>query len=124
MATPITGFDFPIRFSADGHISRAAYDRKLLANMKNIVLTTLTTRVMRPAFGLAITGSLFSKLDNIDLEDARVEIKDAIRIFEPRVTVNSVTLIRDYDTSSIKVTISYQANNLGFSVSRTETFGV
>lgn len=124
MISEIKGLNFPIRFSSSGNLSRANGSDKLLANMKNIILTRLRERVMRPSFGLSLADEILKKHSTISHTMIKREIKEAITLYESRVVLHDVEVIFDEDTSTLRVTLRYTPKALGYQTTTDVTFGV
>jgi len=90
--------------SADLKIS---YDEKAIFNsIRNIFNTKKGQKILNPAFGLDLEMFLF---DNISKDNADIigrTIYEELGIYEPRITVDSVTVIARPADYEYKITIS------------------
>jgi phage baseplate assembly protein W len=89
-STPV-GFHFPFSKRADGFPSADGPPNIYASTIKQILLTLPGERVMRQTFGSNLKALLFSPMPSAILEDAiKTAIRDSIRIWEPRVALQSV----------------------------------
>ena len=93
---PITRDVIPLK--NESAISRA---------VKNLVLTHLQERPFNPALGSRIGESLFELMDAGSAAIINDEITNTIDNFEPRVKLQDVKAIPDYDNHQFDVTITY-----------------
>lgn len=89
MAEP-RGIDFPFRADTGGFPEPADGLDLIGASIKQILLTELGERLMRPTFGSRIREYLFENIDDVLLEVIRAEVARAILANEPRVLLISV----------------------------------
>jgi len=100
--------------SASFQINPLNYDLIALRNenaiarsIRNLVLTVPGERPFNPALGSEVYRLLF---ENFDLQTAfaiQTQIKNTISNFEPRVSIDSVTVTPDIDAHEFNVTITY-----------------
>lgn len=114
MLQQIKGIDFPFRFSGAGNFVSATQDRKLIANLKMIITTSLNQRVMRPSFGVPSEDLLFTKLESISTIEIEGDIKEAIRTYEPRVKLIGISVMRNDLESKFEIEIQFKQKSLGF----------
>ena len=101
--------------SSSFQVSPLTYDLLALKNenaiarsLKNLVLTTPGERFFQPELGSRVSKLLFEPLDNIIASEVRDEIENVITRFEPRVALDSVTAVPDFDNGELNVTIRYR----------------
>ena len=100
--------------SASFQINPLNYDLIALHNenaiarsIRNLVLTVPGERPFNPALGSEVYRLLF---ENFDLQTAfaiQTQIENTISNFEPRVSIDSVTVTPDIDVHEFNVTITY-----------------
>jgi phage baseplate assembly protein W len=76
-------------------------------SIRNIVFTIPGERYFDPFFGSDINKSLFENLNDISASILRDQIRNSIENYEPRVSLNDVTVTPNYDENSYDVTIVY-----------------
>ncbi len=86
----------------------ALKDRSAIArSLKNIVLTGRGEKFFDPDFGSGVSESLFENLDEVTALAIRDEIEYSIINYEPRVDLDNVDVIPDYDGNQYFVIITY-----------------
>ena len=108
----IRGLSFPMKFTQRGGLGTSQKAQKLFDNIKNIVTTTVNSRVMRPTYGIPSEDLLFSKMRTETPMELRSDIIEAITLYEPRVRLTKVDVTAD--ESSYNVKVSFRVNGLGF----------
>ena len=73
----------------------------------NLLLTNKGERLFQPELGSGIYGTLFEPLDYGTAGLIRAEIVDTIGRYEPRINVNNVIVIPDFDGNGYTVELSY-----------------
>ena len=85
--------------------------------VKNLVLTNFSEKPFQPRFGGNLNSFLFALNTDIDDDDLREQIIQAIEIFEPRIQVLNIdTNLRD-DSHEIKVTVTFKMINTSETIS-------
>ena len=82
-------------------------DTAIARSIRNLVLTTPGERFFNPTLGSKISDILFDNLDDISAAALRDEIEETIIRFEPRVKLDDVKVVPDYDNNEFNVTVSY-----------------
>ncbi len=86
----------------------ALKDRTAIArSLKNIVLTGRGEKFFDPDFGSGVSESLFENLDEVTALAIKDEIEYSIVNYEPRVDLDNVDVIPDYDGNQYFVIITY-----------------
>ena len=102
MANKIKGIAVPMVFDITGYPAASEDNRCLHDSIFTILNTTPGERVMRPTFGCWLRRIIHENLDVVSAVMAEVEIRRALRDWEPRITVTNVLLeISDTDSSII-----------------------
>jgi phage baseplate assembly protein W len=92
-------------------VSRKVGDQAIISSLKNLIFTNFYERPFNPNIGSNIRKMLFEPLDGISGAVIQKEITILIGNFEPRVKLQSVQVVADYDKNSYAVTITFFTNN-------------
>ena len=76
-------------------------------SVRNIVFTLPGEKFFNQTFGSRITESLFENIDNITSTIIVDEIRQSIKLYEPRVDVVKVEAFPDFDNNGFDVIIVY-----------------
>ena len=82
-------------------------DIAISRSIRNLVLTTPGERFFNPDLGSRVSQSLLENIDEISAASIRDEIEETIIRYEPRVKLQDVKAIPNYDENSFDVTITY-----------------
>lgn len=80
--------------------------------LKNLLLTNYYERPFNPDYGSNVRKLLFEPLSPLTSVALSKEVEVAIKNFEPRVKLDSVTVDALYDYNSYQVTIQFYIENL------------
>jgi phage baseplate assembly protein W len=83
-------------------------------SVRNLILTVPGERFFNQELGSRINNLLFENMDQITSSLIGDEIRNTIRLYEPRVSVTQVEVIPDYDNGEYNVVIRY--NIIGIDV--------
>jgi phage baseplate assembly protein W len=76
--------------------------------VKNLVLTDPGERFFNPDLGTGISESLFENVDVISASQIQVYVENTIRNYEPRVRLEEVVIVPDFDSGLFNVTVKYE----------------
>tara|TARA_B100002019_G_scaffold70136_1_gene60351 strand:+ start:5135 stop:5551 length:417 start_codon:yes stop_codon:yes gene_type:complete len=76
--------------------------------VKNLILTVPGEKFFNPQFGSSVTDLLFEPMDAFLVDRIRMEITNTIQNFEPRIVLELVEVIADYDANAMNVSIQYE----------------
>jgi len=76
--------------------------------VKNLVLTDPGERFFNPDLGTGISESLFENVDVISASQIQVYVENTIRNYEPRVKLEEVVIVPDFDSGLFNVTVKYE----------------
>lgn len=77
-------------------------------SIKQIIFTSLKERVMRPNVGSSVMSFVFENNDTSMYHLLEIEIRSSVAKFEPRVRIESVSILPDSETESmVNVSINY-----------------
>tara|TARA_R110000772_G_scaffold202490_5_gene312813 strand:+ start:1786 stop:2232 length:447 start_codon:yes stop_codon:yes gene_type:complete len=81
-------------------------------SVKNLVLTNFFERPFHPEIGGNVTSKLFEPADRFTAIAIRDEIREVLKIYEPRVTGVNVQVFDNSDENSYMVNIGFTVINL------------
>ncbi len=103
-----TGWKFPLTLEADGHIALSLEEEDIREAIVIILSTTPGERVMRPEFGCGIHEYVFSVINSNNLLLIEDEVKRALVLYEPRITVDHIHIQPDAsDGGKLMIHIDY-----------------
>jgi phage baseplate assembly protein W len=108
--TDITGvgWKFPIRINAKGGIDSASGPSLVQQAIWIILSTSFGERVMRPKFGSGAADFIFEPNSPSKRAGLASQIQNALTTWEPRITVNQVTVTDSPDQAGLALaSISY-----------------
>ena len=104
-----SGWVFPPKIDAQGGLALTNEISELEQSMIIILTTSPGQRVMRSTFGCRLHELVFAPNNNQTAARARRFVEDALRMWEPRVTVVEVEARPDPDNAaSLLITIQYE----------------
>jgi phage baseplate assembly protein W len=104
-----TGLRFPLLPDASGGLGFTAGDENVEQSLRILLLTALGERVMRADFGTKAPRLVFAPGSVQYLRLAEVTVREAVRDFEPRVTLDDVAAELDPDDATRAViSVSYR----------------
>jgi hypothetical protein len=86
-------------------------DQSVIASVRNLLLTNFYERPFQPSLGSNIDAILFEQSDGITSNILENEIRNVIKNFEPRVTINQIIIQPDSDNNSFNLTMSFFIGN-------------
>lgn len=81
-------------------------------SVQNLLTTYPGERFFNPNIGSKITKLLFEPIDYITATTVREEIQYTIEAFEPRVLLNSVDVVPNFEEDGYDITIDYSVVGL------------
>ena len=104
-----SGWVFPPKIDAQGGLALTNEISELEQSMIIILTTSPGQRVMRSTFGCRLHELVFAPNNSQTAARARRFVEDALRMWEPRVTVVEVEARPDPDNAaSLLITIQYE----------------
>lgn len=94
-----------------GDVTRKTKENAIVNSVKNLIMTNYNERPFSPKLGSNITAMLFEPLDMITSSIISSEIRILIQNFEPRVNINDLQVVPDYDNDGFNVTINFSIVN-------------
>jgi len=103
------GISFPPRLGADGRVAWSSGPANIRESLTVILLTQRGERLMLPSFGGSLRSYLFEPNTVATQHELQQEIQKAISLWEPRISVMSVSVDPDpNDPRAAIATIEYQ----------------
>jgi Bacteriophage baseplate protein W len=103
------GISFPPRLGADGRFAWSSGPDNIREAMQVILLTQFGERLMLPDFGGDLRTYLFEPNTVATRQRLQEQIQSALTLWEPRITVQSVSVDPDPDDpQAAMATIQYQ----------------
>ena len=85
----------------------------------NILSTMPGQKILNPEFGLNLTQWLFTNLSETNASLIKFKISQQINRYEPRVTLDKVEVVPDYENNQYNISIYF--NNIAFNLTLSET---
>lgn len=102
------GLSFPIRADARGQIELCSGSQDIEQAIRIIISTQPGERVMRPTFGCRVHELLFEPRSPTTISLLQEYVRDALRVWEPRIEVLNVDVTADDSpASALLVDIEY-----------------
>jgi phage baseplate assembly protein W len=95
------GWSFPLDFTVNGTVATASGPRKLEQAMALVLNTYPGERPFRPKFGSRLRDFTFEGASVEVFAAVESEVRTALDLWEPRVTVEDVTVRADLDQPSL-----------------------
>jgi len=103
------GISFPPRLGADGRFAWSNGPDNIREAIQVILLTEQSERLMLPSFGGNLGTYLFASNTVATRQRLKEQIESALTVWEPRLTVQSVSVDPDADDPRAAIaTIQYQ----------------
>lgn len=103
------GISFPPRLGADGRVAWSSGPANIRESLTVILLTQRGERLMLPSFGGRLRSYLFEPNTVTTQQEIQQEIQKAISLWEPRITVMSVSVDPDpNDPRAAIATVQYR----------------
>ena len=106
--------DFDLNFSKHPitkDVSLKLNENAIIGSIKNIVLTNFGERRFTPNFGSNILAMMFEPLDDITAYNIRKEIATSISNYEPRVKLDFINVVPNFDRDGFDVTVRFYLLN-------------
>ncbi len=90
------GFQFPVQTDeATGRMKTSSYEQDIKEAIYIILMTKKGERIMNPAFGCGAHDYVFDTMDYTTLSMVEREVREALILWEPRITDLNVNLSID-----------------------------
>jgi phage baseplate assembly protein W len=77
-------------------------------SITRIIMTNWNERVGRPFFGVDLKPQMFEQLDDESIRVIENNIKNQLGDYEPRATIENVTISTDIDNNTFSVQIAFK----------------
>ena len=106
--------DIDLRFTANpisGDVAKKYDVNAVKQSLRNLVLTQYYERPFQPNLGSNVNTILFEMADSLTSNVLENEIRNVLRNYEPRVTVNQIIVTPSPDENSFNLTMSFFIGN-------------
>jgi phage baseplate assembly protein W len=108
------GWSFPVGTDGTGRVALSAGAEDVKESIRIVLGTAKGERTMRPDFGCGIHDYTFASMDTTTLTQVEATVSEALRDWEPRIAVESVSASRDEATRGrLLVEIDYRLRRTG-----------
>lgn len=108
--TYVKGIAVPFTFNATGYPATNTDVDLISDSIYTILNTVVGERVYRPTFGSYLTTFIFENLTLATIFRAQSEIRRALSVWEPRVTVNDINF-EITNTTELLIHVTWTVNN-------------
>lgn len=99
-----------LKFPINGNFEPVSEIDALIQDIEQLLLTAPGERVFRPEFGCNLKNMIWENVDTV-AEQGKEQIKSALALFEPRITVLDVISTMNRDTGLVTFGIKFYINN-------------
>ena len=111
------GWSFPINVSrVTGRIEESAHEDNIAECIKIILGTSRGERVMRPEFGCGLKSYTFAEMNYTTLNEIEADVKNALVMWEPRITEVEVSCQNDGTMLYINISYVVRSTNNPFNM--------
>jgi phage baseplate assembly protein W len=89
----------------------------VIGSIRNLLQTSHYERLFQPSLGSNVKRILFENMDPISESALKREIIQTLTNFEPRVSVNSITIKSNYENNSYDLSLNFTVLNTSEQVS-------
>jgi phage baseplate assembly protein W len=82
-------------------------EQSVVTSVKNLILMNFYDKPFHPEIGCNVRRMLFENMDEISATIMEKEIRQTIINFEPRVTINNISILPDYDNNRFSVNMTF-----------------
>ena len=102
-----TGWASPLRVNLQGSIQLSSAERNIEESIWLILRTNLGERVYRPNFGSRLSELVFAPMNTQTLLLIRLFVREALELWEPRITLDEVRTDPDPVRGRVDIIIDY-----------------
>lgn len=104
------GYAFPFQKAASQAPASAVPPRLFVDSIKQILLTEMGERVMRPDFGTRLRRKIFENVNQGLITEIQKEVLAALVKWEPRIQVQTIDVQQDDNVASlVRITLTFVA---------------
>lgn len=93
-------------------VSKKLNENAVAASIRNLLLTSHYERLFNPDIGSNLKKLLFEPIDNVTTSIIQDMIFQTIRNYEPRVTIQEVVAVPNYEDQRYDVSVTFFINNI------------
>lgn len=112
--------DIDLSFSSHpetGDVTKKVDVNAVKQSLKTLLFTQYNERLFRPDIGSPLYGMLFQPMDVVTIEGMKRAIELTITNYEPRVNLEKVEIVPNYDDNEYELTIFYTVAGIGLPTS-------
>lgn len=99
------------RLPGTGDVAMRYNEQSVISSVRNLLLTNFYERPFQPTVGSNLTALLFEPATEITASILSDEIKNVIKNYEPRATLNSITVTLVPSKNAFNVSMSFFIGN-------------
>ena len=99
------------RLPGTGDVAMRYNEQAVISSVRNLLLTNFYERPFQPTFGSNLTALLFEPATEITASILSDEIKNVIKNYEPRATLNNISVTLMADKNAFNVSMSFFIGN-------------
>ena len=88
-------------------VSQVSNDNAIKQSLRNLVMTQPGEKLFQPQIGSGVRQLLFEPMDGFTADAIRDDILNTVGQHEPRITINNLAVVEQYDANQFNVTIDY-----------------
>jgi phage baseplate assembly protein W len=92
-------------------VNKLVNEMAVVNSIKNLILTNHYERPFQPDVGSNVQKLLFDNMDNITAAAIKREIQQTIQNFEPRVSVQTISVVPDFDNNTFNIGMEFYIIN-------------
>lgn len=92
-------------------VNKLVNEMAVVNSIKNLILTNHYERPFQPDVGSNVQKLLFDNMDNITAAAIKREILQTIQNFEPRVSVQTINVVPDFDNNTFNIGMEFYITN-------------
>lgn len=93
----------PVKNDVNKHVD----DMAVINSVKNLISTSNYERLFQPEIGSGVRALLFEQMDSVTAASLKRTIIQTLENFEPRVTVQEVSVSPDFDNNAFSVGMTF-----------------
>lgn len=101
------GVAFPTKVSVQGGLQLSGSNRNIEESIYLILRTDIGERVYRPDFGSRLSELVFTPLNTQTLLLIKLYVEEALKLWEPRITLEEIRTDPDPVQGRVDITITY-----------------
>ena len=88
-------------------VAQVNNDNAIKQSLRNLVMTQPGEKLFQPQIGSGVRQLLFEPMDGFTADAIRDDILNTVGQHEPRITINNLAVVEQYDANQFNVTIDY-----------------